>query len=71
MKPTLGRIVHYRTTDGQVKAACVTAVNPDGSVDLEVFGVLFDFPERFQRAVLEETATHKKNRWFWPPRIMA
>jgi hypothetical protein len=71
MKPTLGRIVHYRLQSGQVKPACITEINPDGSVSLEVFGILPDYPERFRRAVEEETATHKNDRWFWPPRVMA
>ena len=70
MRPTLGRIVHYRLEDGRVKPAIIVGLHSGTAVDLEVFGLLPDVPERFRQAVEEETDTFKKNRWFWPPRVM-
>lgn len=37
IKPTLGRIVHYRGDDGEFRAAIISGVNGDFNVNLYVF----------------------------------
>lgn len=63
MKPSIGRIVHF-VFNGH-NAAIITAVNPDGTVDLHVFGA-FDQP-LFWR-VTEDPSGQVHGTWHWPER---
>lgn len=71
MKPTIGRIVHYRFAPGLpvsgVWPAIVTAVSPDGIVFLEVFGQ--EDPSARFRFGPEVTPDGDVGGWFWPPRV--
>lgn len=73
MKPTIGRIVHFRA-DGAlpgdtsaVRPAVVTRVWSDRCVNLEVFGEPADTAARFPTSV-EEGGPETPRSWFWPPR---
>lgn len=90
MKPSIGRIVHYRRTEqdvndlfvdfgtagggvpevGEVVAAQISRVNPDGSVNLRVMP---DGPGTLCRAsVFEGSADAFADGfglWCWPPRV--
>lgn len=76
MKPSLGRIVLYSYQLGvnrDLKPAMVTHVYEDSplyAVDLEVFGLPFDDPNRYPHGVIAkpEPGPVEENYWFWPPR---
>lgn len=70
MKPTVGRIVHYLSygTPGgeyqsEARAAIITAVHPDETVDLCVLNPTGMF---FNRNVWQG---NKPGQWQWPPRV--
>lgn len=72
MKPTVGRIVHYRMRDTDLPlAALVVGTFLDGSASLAVFTGRSTFKGRaeslFQRAV-PFSETPKAGHWSWPPR---
>lgn len=64
MKPTIGRIVHYKTDDGTTLPAIILAVHSDTCVNLEVFGAGL-LEDSQPTSVLEGTGTAQ---WQWPPR---
>lgn len=64
MKPTIGRIVHFQTLDGQTLPAIVTRVFSDTCVNLEVFGV--NTESRFPTSVC---MGGESGEWSWPPRV--
>ncbi|MEK4732324.1 hypothetical protein [Paenibacillus sp. FSL L8-0641] len=65
MKPTIGRIVHYKDTEGKTLAAVVVYVNPDtiGMVNLSVWN---EFGAPFR--VLNVRQGDGLEQWDWPPR---
>ncbi|MGY3387377.1 hypothetical protein ACVWZB_005340 [Paenibacillus polymyxa] len=65
MKPTIGRIVHYKDTEGKTLAAVVVHVNPDtnGMVNLSVWN---EFGAPFR--VLNVRQGDAPGQWNWPPR---
>lgn len=75
MKPTVGRIVHYRQPDNEpavngtkVHAAIVTRVWSDSVVNLQVF---FDSGPVEPVTSVEVERPEEEGagrRWFWPPR---
>lgn len=69
-QPSVGRIVHYyRRGDGSGMtgpfAALITAVNDDGTAELEVHSPGYTFP----RYHVEQSETPVSERWMWPPRV--
>lgn len=74
MKPTIGRIVHYHsygTPGGEFtkpRAAVVTAVNDNGTVDLFVMNPTGVFLNRNVSAGGPEAMTPTPGCWNWPPR---
>lgn len=69
MKPTIGRIVMYRTTnrDTEPKPAMVIGINGD-KVDLDVFtpGKV----EFIRNATMAESfATAQAGQWSWPEKV--
>lgn len=72
-KPTVGRIVHYHIEDStEPYAALITAVNPDDTVELNVFAKRGSplkngqFGEGIIASFSEEP---KPGHWTWPPRV--
>ncbi|QTF82003.1 hypothetical protein SEA_FEFFERHEAD_2 [Mycobacterium phage Fefferhead] len=72
MTPTVGRIVHYQpffTThyEDQPRAALVTAVHADGTVNLFVYGPTGETLalENVRHACNDDPT---EGRWNWPPR---
>ncbi len=63
-KPTVGRIVHFHEEGGPYPSI-VTAVNPDGSLELATFGKNSLY---FQHNVAEQKDSLAKGCWTWPPR---
>ncbi len=65
MKATIGRIVHFHEEGGPYPSL-VTAINPDGSLELATFGKNSLY---FQHNVAEVPAVGPmKGCWSWPPR---
>lgn len=67
-KPTIGRIVFFWFNDVTPNPAIVTAVDPDGLVDLHVFG---DLPMGVDSPIgrgVRESAGGGTDTWSWPPR---
>ncbi|MDQ0496419.1 hypothetical protein [Paenibacillus brasilensis] len=65
MKPTVGRNVHYKDTEGKTLAAVVVYVNPDttGMVNLAVWN---EFGKQFN--ALNVCQGDGLEQWNWPPR---
>jgi hypothetical protein len=63
-KPTIGRIVLFKTEEGETLPAIITRVNEDGLVNLRVF----TNNEHNQFAVLLPNVEHgkKEKQWSWP-----
>jgi hypothetical protein len=67
-KPTVGRIVHYRTEQGTVLAAMVTQVSED-KVNLVVFADNEHNKQGYPTFLLQGVEQgKKKGQWDWPPR---
>lgn len=64
MKPTVGRIVHFKEEGGPYPAI-VTKVNEDGTVELTTFGPNSVY---FQHAVLQDERAEIEHTWRWPPK---
>lgn len=72
MRPSVGRIVLYRDSAGEVRPAIVTAVLARERVDLEVFGVVGITPARFPTNVEPGEGADGLplvRCWSWPPRV--
>lgn len=68
MKPSLGRIVHWIGFNGVERAAVISRVNDDGSVDLSVFVS----PKEIGPAMACDVAydeLQSANTWHWPERV--
>lgn len=63
MKPSLGRIVHYRDEEGKALAATVVAV-VDDVVNLVVWN---EFGKQFAALNVHQGDEH--GQWNWPPRV--
>ncbi|AFN37792.1 hypothetical protein FGG44_gp02 [Mycobacterium phage MacnCheese] len=73
MTPTVGRIVHYQpffTTEHEAepRAAIVTAVNGDGTVNLFVFGPSLGDTLGLDSVRHACNDDPTEGRWNWPPR---
>ena len=75
-KPTVGRIVHYHsygTPGGEFKpeprAAIVTHVNDDGTIDLCAVNPTGLFFNRNVSMGGPDGATPQPGCWNWPPRV--
>lgn len=80
MKPTVGRIVHYTSSDGAVRPAMVVATNDDGTCNLQVFrdGANDDRDPDLTDDALDAGLTWKtsipegepgmRGKWTWPSR---
>lgn len=67
-KPSIGRIVHFHEEGGPY-AAIVTAINPDGTVELATLGrnsLYYQHNIPFSGA--SEGKENSKGTWSWPPR---
>lgn len=66
MKPSVGRIVHYRgTINTECRAALVVAVNSDGTTNLMVFD-----PHGTSAAPATGVAEGSEgDAWHWPERV--
>ena len=62
-RPSVGRIVLYGWSEGVWNPAAVIAVDEDGTLDLEVFGVSSADDRRIVRGV---TAGADAGHWRWP-----
>lgn len=76
MKPSLGRIVHYRAPQecgGETYAAIVVRVHDDGTTcDLVTFGPHSMYHNNgiaMGAADPSEASGPDFGRWFWPPRV--
>ncbi|MFG1794147.1 hypothetical protein [Nocardia sp. NPDC049149] len=73
--PSVGRIVHYQHGTGPFseQAAIVTAVLPDGTVNLVMFisgvGALPVLDARGEPASVRYSADPAPGHWNWPPRV--
>lgn len=65
-KPTVGRIVHFLTEEGETLPAIITKVNDDDTVNLQAF----TNNEHGNSVALLKTIVHgkKERQWSWPPR---
>lgn len=61
LKPTVGRIVHYKDAEDNIRPAIVTNVNAEGAVDLQVFDLEKVYPAR----IVEQGEGQKQ--WDWMP----
>lgn len=59
-KPSIGRIVIYKESDGSLSPAMIQAVHPDGRVRLWVFGAF----STTQAEVASQGV--ENNQWSWP-----
>ncbi|MET3831013.1 hypothetical protein ABIC86_002479 [Paenibacillus sp. DS2363] len=66
MQPTLGRIVHFKDSEGRTLAAVVVYVNPDteGMVNL---GVWNEYGKQFNAVNVRQG--DGLEQWSWPPRV--
>lgn len=67
MKPTLGRIIRFVEPTGIERAAIVTLVHEDGTINVTVFRANGD---TYGASKIPEDANIKPrgNSWHWPPR---
>lgn len=69
MAPSIGRIVHYTTSDVQgtptTLAAIITAIHADGMVALFIF--YLTRPSDLKHVPFSDVPKH--GHWNWPPRI--
>ena len=79
MKPTVGRIVHYKLRTGEVRPALVVNVLDSGRVCLRVFldperdgsygaDTLWCSSVEFSGLFLKEKEEFVPGTWQWPPR---
>lgn len=68
MKPTIGRIVHYRDLGGQVRAAIITKVWSDDCVGLTVFYPRDEKPLYADTEIGTCLMGTESYRWSWPER---
>ena len=71
MKPTIGRIVHYKIRTGEVRPALVVNVLESGDVTLRVFLDLErDGAETIWCSSVPESkdSAFESDTWQWPPR---
>lgn len=72
MKPTVGRIVHYVSREGEHVAAMIVGVNSDGSVSLTTFPLPAGSTGLARNVVYSNPAiTHpltQTQTWHWPER---
>ena len=67
-RPTVGRIVHYRTEQDTVLAAIITQVS-ENSVNLVVFADSEHNRQGYPTFLLQDIGQgKKKGQWDWPPR---
>lgn len=69
-KPTIGRIVHYTSLDGEIRAAIITGLvespgTPEGTVSLFIFGKPGHYD---QLSVPFSEHVYSAGHWNWPPR---
>lgn len=70
MKPTVGRLVHFKPTNRDTVPApgIILDVNEDGTVNLDVFkpGIV-----EYQRnkSMAESFAKAEAGQWVWPERV--
>lgn len=75
MNPTVGRIVHFQHGTGPFSetAAIITAVLPDGSVNLVLFlsgvGAQPVYDDRGEAANVQYADKPTPGCWNWPPRV--
>jgi hypothetical protein len=62
MKPTIGRIVHYQTADGDTLPAMIVRVHSDTCVNLKVFQDSTE-SSRHETSVIKGTSPRT---WAWP-----
>ena len=66
MKPTVGRIVHFRTySNDEVEPAIITKVHNDTCVNLRIFSDSQPHNDEFRISV---TQGDSRGQWNWPPR---
>ncbi|GAB4485939.1 MAG: hypothetical protein OHK006_12950 [Thermodesulfovibrionales bacterium] len=84
MTPTIGRIVQYRIAQDEYRPAIVVRVNPEGSVNLQIFidgsndrpipgaSMRVNFREdELAKGIAWRTSVREGNeagQWRWPPR---
>lgn len=70
MKPTVGRIVHYKPTDRDTTPcpAMILSVHDDGTVDLDLFkpGII---ESARNKAMAESFDKAVAGQWAWPERV--
>ena len=66
MKPSVGRIVHYRNNSGSVLAAIICYVHSERIVNLAVFTVK---GEAEHQTSVDYSETGVNCTWSWPPRV--
>lgn len=66
MKPSVGRIVHLITNNGEIHAAIICYVHSDTCVNLAVFDV--NGNHRHETSV-SFNPENKPGTWNWPPRV--
>ena len=70
--PTVGRIVHYALdprVDSAPRAAIITGVNLDGTIELEVFHRKRDGRWVDRHDAVEYDANGMAGTWRYPPRV--
>ena len=76
MQPSIGRIVHYKHTSGQVCPAIIISVGEDNRCALQIFREtesyvnpstpMFNEPEYDPT---KEATVQTPGTWTWPPRV--
>lgn len=69
MKPTIGRIVHYRQrSEEEWQPAIITEVNSHELVEVQVFGRCEDFGKIDHAEHVDNAYEGSMHVWRWPPR---
>ena len=71
MKPTVGRIVHYKVRTGEVRPALVVNILDSGQLSLRVFldPVRDDADDLWCSSVVQSSTEQCQiGYWQWPPR---
>lgn len=74
MTPSIGRIVHYQHTSGQVCPALIISVGDNNECALQVFRETESYvnpktPYESADDYAENGEEHKAGTWHWPPRV--
>jgi len=69
MQPSIGRIVHYKHTSGQVCPALIISVGDNNECALQIFRETESYVNPKTPYASSTGSEPSPGYWFWPPRV--